>query len=220
MSIQPETRIDWANTHNNEKEGAQAVRKYWLQCRAIGELKLNGEQLPKLPKGSAGLLLDWREIHSIEHPVVVMVENLSVMAALEQIHWPQSLQHALFVFRGDARDVQTSSAYHFCRQLKCPVVAFADFDPKGVEIALTCGAAMALLPKRELWDQICHPDWQSLIGPEVRWQSQEQSRQALADRAHKPEWVDEALRVMGKHGRTRTQEHLIAHQVPLELLPL
>ncbi|WP_028108880.1 DUF7281 domain-containing protein [Ferrimonas futtsuensis] len=221
MSDSRPDRITQAGRFNDEKRGSAPVKADMVLVNALGSLQLNGERYPVLPFAGAGSLIDQRFIDSVEHPALVLVENLSVMTALPRLLLPEPLSDALFLYRGDMKDTSNSAASKAFARLSCPLkVVFADFDPKGVEIALTCGAEQALLPEQQQWPLICDAGWRSLEGPEQRWQNQRDARVGLGERAAKPEWVDTALSTMGRFGQTRTQEHLIAHQVPLALFPL
>lgn len=214
-------RITQAGCFNNEKAGSSPVKKDLVLVNALHSLKLNGETYPILPFAGAGCMLDQRFIDSQQHVALVLVENLSVMTALPRLQLPEPLQDSLFLYRGDVKDTSTSAANKLFRRLNCQQkVVFADFDPKGIEIALSCGAEQALLPVQEQWEIICDPLWQNLEGVEERWIDQGATLAALGQRQAKPEWADSALSCMGRHVQTRTQEHLIAHQVPLALFPI
>ncbi|WP_298442151.1 hypothetical protein [uncultured Ferrimonas sp.] len=215
------TRIELAKTHNNEKGGSRPVGADLVLASALSTVCVNGLRLPIHKVNRSGVMLNWREIERIEHDCVVLVENLAVMTALAQLQLPDELQGALFLYRGDANDNHTSAAYQWFRQLThVNKVVFADFDPAGIEIAISSGAEWALLPQQAQWEYLLHPQWQQLIGAESRFYAQRESLNGLAERTNKPEWGEQLLRTMGKHRQTRTQEHLIAHQVPLALFPL
>ncbi|WP_028115326.1 DUF7281 domain-containing protein [Ferrimonas senticii] len=217
----PLDRITQAGRFNDEKGGSAKISADMVLVNSLGELQLNGQCYPKLPFVGAGLMLDYRLIDSVEHSALVLVENLAVMAALSRLQLPQALNEALFLYRGDIKDVSTQAASNAFKQLACPMkVVFADFDPAGLRIALTSHADFALFPAEPRWDEICNPNWQDLEGFEERWQNQYQDFGAFASNRDIPDWASKAFKIMGQHRQTRTQEHLIAHQVPLQLLPL
>ncbi|MFI3246002.1 MAG: hypothetical protein R3Y10_05870 [Ferrimonas sp.] len=215
------SRFDWARQRNDEKDGAAKVREHWVLCRALKQLKLNGECWLQPAYLSAGIWIDYRDIDQIGHSSIVFVENLAIMAEVSQLALPVELEDPLFLYRGEAHDCNTGSAHAFFRQPHTGLkIAFNDFDPAGLQMILTSGADWALVPQPELWQALCHPDWQQLTGPERRFHAQRDILNALAQRTDTPEWMHQALKCMGQHPYTRTQEHLLVHQVPLVLLPI
>ncbi len=220
------SRIQQAQTQADEKGGAQAVTEELVLCRPLTHWHIDDTPLALPPLMQAGQLLNWPSLQQLGqrlgHTHLVLVENLALMAELHRLNLPDSLNQALFLYRGDvAADRQVSRAYQCFRAFKgqLPLVYFGDFDPAGLEIGLGCGAEQLLLPARSLWPALLSADWQGLKGPETRWFEQRAQAQRLHD-SQLPDSVKQALLAMDRHKQTRTQEHLLAHDVALELRAL
>ncbi|SDJ10922.1 hypothetical protein SAMN04488540_10530 [Ferrimonas sediminum] len=213
------SREEWAARRNDEKSRAEAVSRHLVKFNTLGSLKINGNSYPLPEISCAGIDLDWREIDTLEHSHLVMVENLAVMTALSRLMMPQCLRDALFLYRGDIkRHTHTGTAYECFNALsdQCERVVFADFDPAGLAIAHQSGAVQAMLPCSTLWQEILVPGWQELEGPELRWFDQQKQVEWLS-KSPDARWAQPALNSMAKQRQTRTQEHLLAHDVALAL---
>ncbi|WP_417350075.1 hypothetical protein [Ferrimonas sp.] len=221
-----QSRHHQAATQADEKLSARAVGEDLVLCRPLSHWHIDGAATPLPPFEQAGQQVNWRSLHQmgdrLDHTHLVLVENLALMTELTRLSLPAELQKGLFLFRGDASaDKQTNAAYQCFRAFKgrLPLVYFGDFDPAGLEIGLSSGAEQMLLPARECWDTLLSAQWQQLKGAEPRWhKQQEQARRLFTSPL--PEPLKQALLVMDRYKQTRTQEHLLAHQVPLELVDL
>ncbi|TKB47736.1 hypothetical protein FCL40_14765 [Ferrimonas sediminicola] len=219
-----QSRNHLAQTRQDEKRGARAVGDDLVLCRPLGHWHIDGQPIPLPPFEQAGQLLNWRSLSDMAprlcHSHLVLVENLALMPELHRLALPRSLNNPLFLYRGDA-DRSTGAAYRCFRAFKgrLPLVYFGDFDPAGLEIGLGCGAERLLLPAPDCWETLLHPHWQSLTGAERRWYAQEAQARRLFSR-NLAEPLKQALLAMDSHKQTRTQEHLLAHGVELELVDL
>ncbi|BDY05756.1 hypothetical protein [Ferrimonas sp. YFM] len=221
-----DSRNNFALSRNDEKSGARAVGEELVLCRPLSHWHIDGAATPLPPFEQAGQQVNWRSLlqmgDRLGHTHLVLVENLALMTELTRLKLPECLHNALFLYRGDASaDKQTNAAYQCFRAFKgrLPLVYFGDFDPAGLDIGLSSGAEQLLLPAPEQWQTLLSPDWQGIEGPELRWFAQEaQARRLFTSGLPGP--LLSALMVMDWHKQTRTQEHLLGHQVPLELVDL
>jgi len=216
------SRIDNAkNGQRNEKLNALPVAQDFVLLNSLSLLKLNGQNIEPSPINSLGLYINSKQVHSLEHKIIILVENLSVMACLPLLNVSNELHDALWVYRGDADLKQTTStAYNFFRkwQKTHTLVCFSDFDPKGLEIACTSGAEYYLSPKQSLWSQILNAP---LIGPENEWHHQQYAKNWLnKQKPYLSSQINSAFNAMNEHQSTYKQEHIICNNIDLELIPI
>lgn len=210
------SRQQTAKTQRNEKIDSYAVSRDFILLNSLQPLQLNKQQFPVSPLTSLGVYLKADEITSVEHQQIVLVENLTLMANLSALNIPESLQSALWLYRGDAKKQQrTSSAYQFFRRFKNSqqLICFSDLDPKGIEIALTSDAQYWLTPEDSNIINI------ELQGDEHEWFKQAKAIKYLQD-ADLPEKCQSAFTAMCNSRETLKQEHMLAHNIKLELYKL
>lgn len=108
---------------------------------AVVPLGLTGVQIPM---GSM-LCMDVRQALASPHEVLVFCENLEPMLRLHEYQWLGGFlkgRPALALFRGAPGYFRTDVANELLVQDHRPVLAFFDFDPKGLSMA-------ASVPRRE-----------------------------------------------------------------------
>lgn len=118
---------------------------------AVVPLGLQGVQFPT---GSM-LCTDVRQALALPYEVLVFCENLEPMLRLHTYQWLAGLLKgcpALVLFRGAPGYFRTDAANELLAQDHRPVLAFFDFDPKGLSMA-------ASVPRREA---LCLPPLDSL----------------------------------------------------------
>jgi len=118
---------------------------------AVVPLGLQGVQIPK---GSM-LCMDVRQALALPYEVMVFCENLEPMLRLHEYQWLAGFlkgRPALALFRGAPGYFRTDVANELLVQDHRPVLAFFDFDPKGLSMA-------ASVPRREA---LCLPLLDSL----------------------------------------------------------
>lgn len=222
------SRAENAKHHRNEKVNSYAVSKDFILVNTLTDFRLNGERFAKAPLSSLGHYIKADEIISIEHRQIVLVENLTIMANLAALNLPSALQEALWLYRGDLKSQQqTGTAYHFFRRFgqqdttigkdelpKHQMICFSDFDPKGIEIALTCGADYWLTIDDNTVINI------ELTGSEKDWFDQTGAKTFLTKHPLLPDKCQQAFQIMNDSKKTFKQEHMLSHQTSLALFTL
>lgn len=198
------TRIETAETSAFEKFAGKAPRSGRVLIRSTtGSLAINGLTLPMIDDGCLDIHV--RSILSIEHDCLIVVENFEAVTGLEKLvmnGFPY--RDPLIVYRGDAIN-PGNGAIEMAKNTALPVIAFSDFDPQGLNIALsTPNVRGALLPAS--YDRLNRPDLfltqRGLLGPinkyPVSWRP--------------------AIAAMLDQRQTLTQENMIARGVPCAYL--
>ena len=212
-----QSRPQVAQHQRNEKQGSYAVSRDFILLNALQPLLINNQQISISPFTSLGLYLKADEILSVEHPLIVMVENLAIMANLSALNIPESLQSALWLYRGDIKkQQQTSSAYQFFRRFikTHQLICFSDLDPKGIEIALTSGAQYWLTAEDDLVINM------QLQGEENEWFNQASAVKYLQEQTNLSSKCQSAFNNMCEHRKTLKQEHMLKHDIKLDLYSL
>lgn len=218
-----------ASNNRNEKTNSLPVSKDFILINSLSDIKVNKTSLQLSPLTSLGIYVKADDILSIEHEVIVFVENLVVMASLSALNLTsvnEELVDALWVYRGDIKKQQsTGTAYEFFRRFNHHQrICFSDVDPKGIEIALTSQADYWLtIQNVEDFKQTV----ETLEGSEEEWFKQGASIKFLqnnhikshAQLQHKPTW-EPLFTVTSSLQKTLKQEHIITHNIALTLLKL
>ncbi|WP_354625790.1 hypothetical protein [Psychromonas sp. MME2] len=215
--IDSKCRVDNALKQRNEKVNSQPVSEGFVLINAIDHLRINGQHLKLLNLTSLGCYIEASEITAIDHPFIVLVENLAIMAKLDALILPEKLRDALFIYRGDIKPAQrTNSAYQLFRHFKSShqLVCFSDLDPAGIQIAVTCGAHFWLAPEDFTLVN------SSLTGDEHEWFNQSEAIKWLARKNNLPKSCQTALITMQNSKKTLKQEHILAHNIKMNLYPL
>jgi len=225
-------RLKTAEKYRNEKDHSYAVSKDFILINSLSSLKVNQTSYPFSRLTSLGHYIKADEIQSVEHSAVVLVENLAVMANLDEIDLTTiksdiDLTQALWLYRGDVKAQQTSmTSYQFFRRFKntIPLVCFSDLDPKGIEIALTSTA--------DFWLTLAETDKVNLPleGDEQEWYKQGASisflNKQIQDSNHqvnkitKNQCWQQVFATLLTHRKTLKQEHMLKHKLTLSLIEL
>ncbi|MCL1050472.1 hypothetical protein L2755_12650 [Shewanella abyssi] len=218
----PETKSRKHNSflYRSEKLNSYPVSRDFILINSIAELRVNQQLMAKSPLSSLGISVKADEIDTVEHPYIVLVENLTLMANLANLILPECLQDALWLYRGDVKpSQQTGTAYQFFRRWQndpnTKLVCFSDLDPKGIEIAYSSGADYWLSPM----------DCEAAIaidlqGIEQDWHNQSDSRLYLQRQQSLPAQCKLAFALMNAQHITLKQEHMLSHGVALQLFDL
>ncbi|MFT5756488.1 MAG: hypothetical protein ACI9LM_001206 [Alteromonadaceae bacterium] len=251
-----EDRLSTAKKCRNEKDNSYAVSKEFILINSLSELNVNQSCHKISPLTSLGHYIKADEITSVEHSAIVLVENLAVMANLNAINLSSvnntnsnanilsmnttsteslsnniDLTQALWLYRGDVKPQQTTNtSYDFFRRFKgkTPLICFSDFDPKGIEIALTSNADYWLTIKNA--DEVIMP----LSGEEQEWYKQSAAIHYLnqqmiklsgdieANDSHEEKHVGwhSMFSTLLIHKKTLKQEHMLRHNIALTLLEI
>lgn len=213
----PKSRLQSAKTARNEKINSYPVSQNYILLNSITTLNLNQQRHLMSPFTSFGIYIDAQQIQSVEHQQIVLVENLQVMASLKQLVIPEHLKDALWLYRGDIKDQHSSSrAYQFFRSLAetHQLICFSDLDPAGIEIAISSGAVHWLTPIDSAIIDI------SLSGDENEFYKQEKAITFLNKKKTLPDKCKNSFQLMLELQKTLKQEHMITHQIPLNLFSL
>lgn len=212
-----QSRVSNAKTERNEKVGGLNVSDDFILVNSLDALCLNQLISKNCSVSSLGHFICASEIETIEHPQIILVENLAVMANLSRLNIPIALKNALWLYRGDAqKHQQTGTANQFFRRFKATnqLICFSDFDPAGLQITLTCGATSWLtISSREMVNI-------ELGGDEHEWFNQQKAKNYLTHNAQLTDSIAELFACMNNIQKTLKQEHMLAHFLPLVLYPL
>ncbi|NRD75426.1 hypothetical protein HQQ94_19810 [Shewanella sp. VB17] len=210
-----------ANTHKDEKLNSYPVSRDFVLINTLDDFRLNGEVYTKSPFTSLGLSIKAHEIISIEHRQIVLVENLTLMANLASLKIPSSLKEALWIYRGDVHaGQQTGMAYELFRRFDHhQLICFSDLDPAGIQIAMTSGAQYWLSPL-ECEQAIKIRQNKQLAGVEQEWFDQKGAITYLEAKAQLPKQCQLAFDIMKTQHHTLQQEHMLSHDLALDLFEL
>jgi hypothetical protein len=211
------TKTKNAEDQRNEKTGALKVSHDYVLLNSLGSLCLNQLITESHLLSSLGNFICASEIKTIEHKHIIMVENLEVMANLPLLNIPEELKSALWLYRGDQqKHKKTDTADCFFKRFKKTnqLICFSDFDPKGLEIALTCGAVqwLTLAQKKDINIK--------LRGDEFEWFKQQNAKKYLNKNITLTDEIEELFNTMNNHQKSLKQEHIVAHSLTLRLYPL
>lgn len=214
------SRSENALLENNEKRHAIAVTDDFVLVNSLQSIQMNQQTIDCSLLASLGLYIDSKQIDTIEHNVIVLVENLAVMANLQHLVFSDNatyLKNALWVYRGDIKAQQnTHRAYQFFRQFITThqLICFADFDPKGLDIAISSGATQLLAPSVDDFKAF------NVKGPEQDYYNQITSVNSLINRANLSSDCLLLLQAMKNFKKTIKQEHILSHQIPLQVFDI
>lgn len=131
----------------SEKHGALPVAKDLVAVMPLG-------MDTHAPAGGF-LAMPWQNALSLPFEVLLVCENLESFLQLGQYRWLADMikeRPTLGLFRGMVRTFGTDGAAQLVKHDNRPVLAFFDYDPRGLAMA-------ASLPRREA---LCLPPWEIL----------------------------------------------------------
>jgi len=222
----PETRAEIAKIHNNEKLANRPVSQDHILINCpTGNIQLNNQIIKLHPDiiASSGFMAIASSISQINHDVIVVVENLAIMQWCNQLTLPPLCQNALWVYRGDYKSgAKTKACYDLLKRFgqDKEVIVFSDMDPKGLEIALT-------IPFSKYWLGPDSSEWlaclQSKQASHSGYDLQIQAMKHLSSQKEKAVLsiaFNELINEIEKSQSSYRQEHMIAHNIQLSLLPI
>lgn len=214
------SRTENALLDNNEKRHALAVTDDFVLVNALQSIQMNQQTIDCSVIASLGLYINSKKIKTVEHKVIVLVENLAVMANLQQLVFSDNavdLKNALWVYRGDIKAQQnTHQAYQFFRQFISThqLICFADFDPEGLHIAISSSAMQLLAPSSAVFESF------HVKGAEQDYYNQITSVNSLTNRVNLSPDCQLLLASMKNLKKTIKQEHILSHQIPLQVFEI
>lgn len=222
----PETRLEMAQYHSNEKlANLPASGDQLLLNNADGVIRVNDNEINLHPESltSAGLLCLSSSIRSIEHQTIMVVENLAMMQLCHTWQIPCIDRQALWVYRGDYKSgAQAKACRDFIERfgLNKTVIVFSDMDPKGLEIAVTSPFAKFWLgPRRNSWHSLLTGQYASQIGFDTQSDALGYLLKLL-DTNLLSEPFRSLISAMQQVRSSFRQEHTYSHNVSLELIPI
>lgn len=219
----PKSRSETAKIHRNEKLSNTPVSHdhVLINC-PNGIIQLNRQQIDLANRfiSSAGILCLASAIDSIQHPAIVVVENLEIMQLCHRLALPDDCRNALWLYRGDHKTgARINACYQLLQQFGTnkTVIAFTDMDPKGLEIALTLPYAQYWLgPQSSSWLNCLSSQYANAEG----YDSQAQAMKFLLTRQDLSIPLQNLIRTMQDKRSSFRQEHLYAHKIQLEKIKL
>ncbi|MBE0437913.1 MAG: hypothetical protein IBX56_19200 [Methylomicrobium sp.] len=223
----PDDRLTVAKHHANEKLAGKPVSEdYLLLNSPDGFVRINDKQIMLYPESitAAGLFCLNSGIATVEHDVLVVVENLAIMSLCASLELPPLARRALWVYRGDSK---TGSKTNACRAFvdrfgaNKTVVVFSDMDPKGLEIALT-------MPHANYWLGPVPESWQTWlkkqeVGNHEGYDTQAMSMaylKRLSGAGALSEPMSALIECLQNERSSCRQEHMYSHKIELGLLPI
>lgn len=128
---EPFTRSQ-APSGGSEKTGALPVTH-----GLVGVVPIQMESTLSVPRGAI-LMMPWRDALALPYEVVVLSENLQPMLEMHEYEWLDGFvrsRPALAIFRGATGLLRPDAAAALLATDTRPVLAFFDFDPKGLSMA-------------------------------------------------------------------------------------
>jgi len=222
----PDSRLQIAEYHDNEKLAKNpASHNHVLVNSPSGILNLNGRsiQLHTDVMPAAGMLCLSSEIKHIDHPALVVVENLSIMACCNVLKIPAQVNSALWIYRGDYKSGAKIDACHALLNRfgnDKEIIVFSDMDPKGLEIALTIDNARYWLgPEPNGWrncltSKVASRSGFDSQGVAMNYLLKQQKAGSLSDP------FKELISLLNTERSSYRQEHMSAHNIPLALVAI
>ncbi|PKF63800.1 hypothetical protein CW745_02885 [Psychromonas sp. psych-6C06] len=214
---QAQSRIVAATWQRNEKQHALNVTEAFVLVNSLNSLRINNQEIALNSLTTLGQYVCADEIKTIQHPQIILVENLIVMANLSRLAIPDCLKNALWLYRGDIKaQQQTSRAYQFFKAFKetHQLICFSDLDPSGLQIAMTSGASQFLSIGDECELKV------SLQGEEQQWFKQQNAISYLNNNLLMSPPLNRLFDAMKQSQKTLKQEHMVAHYLKLKIYPL
>lgn len=205
------SRIDRAAVSVHEKTGAQNISRNWVRLKPLtGMLLVNGDAV-SVPVG-AHIEINADLILSIDADVVVVIENLEAFEsshALDDL-WRTGL-NVMAIYRGDPRSGNAMSVLSRLRMqpVRWGVCAYCDFDPAGIEIALSFRPDDIVLPVLSSLHDV--------VGNKADFMNQAAIANRLDNGSHA---LHDWIAFLRARQEGFTQERLIAKRVELQLVNL
>lgn len=141
---------------------------------AVVPINMSGLQLP----GARCATLAGRAALALDYQVILACEKFEMFLCLDEFSWLENFirsRRTLALFVGSFGPYRKQVAQNLIEQSTAPVLAFFDFDPRGLQRA-------AIIPRLEA---LCLPEWQDL--EQALWQKKQSSvfqRELVQHRPH------------------------------------
>lgn len=201
------TRTNAAEHVINEKLSSQSIGRQGVFVSRVGLPLQTVRGACTLQPGIAAWM-NYRDVQLCENDVFVVIENLEAFLGWSEFCVPAALKSALVLYRGHDEKTRGASEWLAHVKGKHAIIAFTDFDPAGMRIAMsTPGVTGWLAPEnpREI------PSNHALFAGQGRY------FQGLA--ADTPLGWRDALQIMMDDHIALTQERMSAQGVRLTVIP-
>ena len=206
------TRIETAGQVIDEKWTPRKRRENLLSIRSIEQVVRLAEPYP-MPLGGY-LTLPWQKALKHKHETVVVIENLEAFIEAEKISWPDDVreQKPLLVYRGD-KETTPGAVKRFLENNKQDYYVFFDYDPAGIQMALTQPGSPSIIVPNMPSEQLVEHSKRSEFEKQVSIRkSLEERGESDALTLHINQILKEQLAVM--------QERMISHEMALNVVDM
>ena len=158
---------------------------------------------------------------------IVVVENGQMITHWQQLisRLPSDYQHALIVYKGHGNNQNDVRKLLNQTATDCQIALFFDFDPAGLQMALDLVSALPdrninlLVPANVAGDNTALEQLQKLNKPDT-YHEQHTQLQWLEQQSALPTPLTPIVEHIKQYRLAVTQEHLVAHDVALDMLAL
>ena len=206
------TRIETAGQAIDEKWTPRKVREDLLSIRSIAQVVRLAEPYP-MPLGGY-LTLPWQKALKHKHETVVVIENLEAFIEAEKINWPNEVreQKPLLVYRGD-KETTPGAVKKFLENNEQDYYVFFDYDPAGIQMALTQPGSPSIIVPNMPSDQLAkHSKWSE-------FEKQVSARKSLGKR-EEPDVLAPYINQMLKKQFAVMQERMIGFDMELHVVEM
>lgn len=203
--------LDVAKISNQEKLAGVKPSDNYVLFKLLADQAISSKQHKVLPSNiGMRILIDDIDLLSVKN--VVVIENLTAFDHIHLANLPQQLMSALFVYRGHQKS-NSKGCIRLLQKLPktCQIIAFTDFDPAGLKIALTL------------------PNVNACLLPEINQELNSTSHQEDFDKQHasmvflqnqsSPN-LQKFIRAIEVNRMSIKQEHMLVTKTPLFLQEL
>ncbi len=139
----PDDRLGMSSLNPNEKLAKKSPRDEHISLRSFsGTLYIN-EQIINILENSF-LTINQRDIESVEHDYIIVVENLVAFENFYDLELDKKLNNPLIIYRGDGKSLKATK--DFIKRICEKVIVFADIDPSGFVLAFSYNPCAIVYP--------------------------------------------------------------------------
>lgn len=204
------SRIEIAKSTGDEKFNADAPGRHHIMLNShTGQLEINNQIIPLMC--GASYRTNWKQLQSVP-TLILVVENLQAFDYIQQVNIPEPIAAATVVYRG--HNISSKAVIDFLKATTAAtqVIAFCDFDPKGIEIALTLpNVSHILLPDLKT-------AFEMTTGTRSLFDNQHAAVTHINSKTTLPESLKAHWAALMQQKRCVTQENMIAHNKSLVIV--
>lgn len=208
------SRMEMARKTNNEKLARDPVYGSLFVMAVIGdaEVIISGQRM-KPPAGTLiSALPETLDTEDLKNRKLVIVENGGVMPSASKIIMPPEWSNSVLLYRGHGSN-QGEVNKIVAAQPSHNLALYYDFDPKGLDMAMSHGKGSVLIPQQ--WQTICEtPAFLKDANKRGAFRDQHESMKRLQAMSDSPLWrtIVDAMR---SKEVSITQEHITVYELPL-----